>query len=364
MNMSPTASNGIRFSVVVPSFNAAGTLPACLNALMAQTLSSGLYEIIIVDDGSTDDTEAVVRPYQGRVPTVRYVRQDNAGPAAARNRGAREAQGALLLFTDADCVPTADWMEEMARPLDDPKVTAVKGIYKTRQRELMARFAQLEFEDRYDLIEKADNVDMVDTYAAAFRRAVFLSMGGFDENFPAPNGEDMDLSCRLDEAGFKMAFTRRAVVFHTHPARLGRYLRLKFTRAYWRMSVYRRHPAKVVRDSYTPTTLKLQTGLMALALPLAALSCLVPWALLGVAALWVVVLALALPFARKTWTRDRRVAFAAPWIIFLRSVVLAVGSLLGVFRSLGLRPRPGASRVEPCATRHNPTTCIGSKLGG
>ncbi|MFH0880858.1 MAG: glycosyltransferase [Lentisphaerota bacterium] len=362
MVKSQTTSDSKRISVVIPAFNAAATLPSCLDALMAQTMSSSLYEVIIVDDGSTDDTEEIVRRYEGRAPAVRYVRQDNRGPAAARNVGARESRGALLLFTDADCVPTPGWIEEMVRPFDDPEVVAVKGIYKTRQRELVARFAQMEFEDRYDLIEKAGRVDMVDTYAACFRKAVFLRMGGFDESFPAPNGEDMDLSFRLDEAGFKLVFTRLAVVFHTHPACLGKYLLLKFSRAYWRMSVYRRHPAKVAKDSYTPTTLKLQTGLMALALPLVLVSPLVPWALLGVAALWVAVLALAMPFARKAWTKDRRVALAAPGIIFLRSAVLAVGSLLGVFRSLGLHTRLVATRVESCAIHEKQPASLGSGM--
>src|SRR6476661_7120595 len=131
-----------RVSVVIPAYRAARTLPAGLAALAAQTYPADHLEIIVVDDGSPDETAAVAEAAGARV-----LRQANRGPATARNRGALAATGDLVLFTDADCAPTPAWVERMAAPFADPAVMGVKGAYRTRQRSIAARFAQYEFED-------------------------------------------------------------------------------------------------------------------------------------------------------------------------------------------------------------------------
>ncbi|MBI2467114.1 MAG: glycosyltransferase family 2 protein [Candidatus Rokubacteria bacterium] len=89
-------------SVVIPAYDAEATLPACLAALARQSLAPERFEVIVVDDGSTDATAQVAER-----AGVRVVRLPaNAGPAAARNRGAQAARGEVLVFTDADCEPT------------------------------------------------------------------------------------------------------------------------------------------------------------------------------------------------------------------------------------------------------------------
>ena len=122
----------------------------------------------------------VVERYSG----VRLITQANAGPAAARNRGVLEAQGTIILFTDDDCVPMPDWLDVMLRPFQDPDVVGVKGVYRTRQKRLMARFVQLEYEDRYRLMAGLPFIDFIDTYSAAFRRDRFLEISGYDTSFP------------------------------------------------------------------------------------------------------------------------------------------------------------------------------------
>jgi len=317
----------VLYSVIIPAYNSSRTLGASLAALEAQTVPRAQYEVIVVDDGSTDDTGAVA----GSFP-VHLIQQANRGPAAARNRGAREARGAVLVYTDADCVPCTDWLAEMVQPLADAKTVAVKGAYRTRQRSWVARFAQIEFEERYDLLQRAKRIDMVDTYAAAYRKDVFLELGGFDEAFPAPNGEDMDLAYRLEAAGYRLAFNPRAIVFHTHAARLGAYLRLKYSRAYWRMKVYHRYPGKMARDSYTPVLLKLQTVLFAGMLPLSGVLLLTRNALLALAIFGGVMLFLSLSLTRRAWTRDRAVALVTPGLVLLRAGALAFGGIAGTIR--------------------------------
>jgi len=166
-------------SVIVPAFNAEKTLPHTLRALQNQTLPRKLYEIIVIDDASKDGTGSVAREFG-----VRYRRQNKEGPAAARNLGVRIARGDIVLFTDSDCVPREDWIEKMVKPFEDPRVAGVMGRYLTRQKEFCARFVQLEFEERFSMLGDRDNIDLVPSFAAAFRRSIFEEVGGFDAHYP------------------------------------------------------------------------------------------------------------------------------------------------------------------------------------
>jgi exopolysaccharide biosynthesis polyprenyl glycosylphosphotransferase len=249
-----------QISVIIPTYNNADILPACLEALLAQEYPHDKYEIIVVDDGSTDHTSEVVSQFTDSIPVVRYFHQANQGPAAARNNGAKHAAGDIIMFTDDDCVAEPQWIIQMSQPFhkSNGDIAAVKGAYKTRQSSFIAHFAQKEFESRYRKMQKSRHIDFVDTYSAAFKREVFFSLNGFDTRFPEANNEDVEFSYRLAAENHKMVFNPDAIVYHTHPDTLYKYLKMKFGRAYWRMAVYKSFPDKMLSDSYTPQTLKLQ----------------------------------------------------------------------------------------------------------
>lgn len=182
------------------------------------------YEIIVVDDGSDDNTARRVAQFP-----VAYHYQKNQGPAVARNKGVTLTTGSSILFTD--CVPDRHWLVNMTAPLlENPAISGVKGAYKTRQKSMTARFAQAEFQDRFDLLETSEFIDMVDTYSAAFQKEVFVKAGGFDPSFPVANNEDTELSYRLVSAGHSLVFKPEAFVYHTHPDTLKKYLTIKFWR--------------------------------------------------------------------------------------------------------------------------------------
>ena len=103
-------------SVIIPAYNAERTLPFTLRALQNQTLPRDLYEVIVVDDASTDGTAAVAHEFG-----VRYRMQNKEGPAAARNLGVRAARGDIILFTDADCIPAENWIEKMVKPFEESR---------------------------------------------------------------------------------------------------------------------------------------------------------------------------------------------------------------------------------------------------
>lgn len=317
----------MRYSVIVPAYNASKTIEACLNALIHQSVHTMDYEVIVVDDGSTDNTSEIVK----RFP-VKYIRQPNRGPASARNLGARKASGEIILFTDSDCVPARNWMEEMVIPFYNADVIAVKGAYKTSQKSLTARFAQMEFEERFEMLKKADSIDMVDTYSAAFRIGIFWKAGGFDESFPVANNEDTDLSYKLSKLRYKMVFNPKAIVYHlNHPDSLKRYVRLKFWRGYWRMVVYRRYPDKLLKDSYTPQTLKLQIFFLFLFLICSPFIWLLPNLMFYLLILALILFFLStLPFTILALKKDITVAVLSPLFLSFRAVSLGLGSIWGI----------------------------------
>ncbi len=318
--------------MVIPSYNSAETLERTLEALCGQDDIEDA-EIIVVDDGSTDDTAQRTKKFPAR-----YFYKSNGGPASARNLGIERAQGGIVLFIDSDCTPRKGWLSNMTQPFEDSEIAGVKGIYFTRQRGLVARFVQLEFEERYLMLSRRESIDFVDSYSAAFRRDALLKVGGFDQSFPKADNEDVDLSYKLARAGFKMVFQPRAVVEHIHPDRLVKYLKVKFNRGFWRTAVYKRHPGKAVKDSYTPQTLKLQI-----------LSAAGVWGglILGIAAgIWLpallfaaAMLLLALIFMFKVFRIDPGAAVFAPIMLFLRATCFIGGIAGGILSHFVLKEK-------------------------
>jgi glycosyltransferase involved in cell wall biosynthesis len=320
-------SEALRISVIIPAYNAADTIGRCLEALGAQTHPPD--EIIVVDDGSTDDTARVAGAFD-----VHVITQPNQGPGAARNRGVAAAQGDLILFTDADCAPTPEWVEHMVVAFENPEVIGAKGIYGSHQQELVARFVQLEYENKYDRMCGTETIDFVDTYSAGYRKNDFLAFGGFDTTFPTASVEDQEFSFRLAEAGHRLVFVPEACVFHIHDQTLREYVRRKFWIGYWKARVVRAHPSKLVRDSHTPQVLKLQMGLAGLGGLLLIGGLLDGRLALGGLMAWGLLMLSAIPFLIKVWRRDRPVLLIAPLMLFLRAWALGLGFLLGNLRWL------------------------------
>ncbi len=240
-------------SVVIPAFNSAATIEGCLAALDEQTVVPG--EVIVVDDGSTDSTPEIARRMGAEVIT-----QNRGGAGAARNRGAKAARGALLLFTDADCAPVGDWVERLVETLDDDGVVAARGVTTSAQPEPAARFAQLEYDEKYRELARHERVELVATYSAAYRSEEFWRFGGFDQGFQGATSEDQELSFRIADAGLRIAFVPNAAVRHHHHTSLRAYVRRKFRIGYAKARIGRHHPDKLIQDTYTPLGLKLQVG--------------------------------------------------------------------------------------------------------
>jgi len=323
----------MKASVIVPVRNGSAVIHRCLHALASQDLPRDQYEIIVVDDGSTDDTVAFVAGF----PDVRLLSTPPRGPAAARNRGIAAAQGDVILFTDADCAPRSDWARTMLDGLERSGADGAKGIYETHQRSLVARFVQIEYETRYARMARRAHIDFIDTYSAAYRREVLTKVGGFDERFPFPSVEDQELSFRVTERGYRLAFVPDAVVDHLHAATVRAYARKKFRIGYWKVAVLAAHPGRAIDDAHTPQSLKAQIiltyllGATLLASPL--LATLLPAALIGAS-----LLATWAPFIAYAARRDLAVTAVCPGLLLVRAAALGAGFAWGLLH----KPRPKA----------------------
>ena len=317
----------MRATIIIPAHNAARTIKYCLNALQVQNYPRDAYEIIVVNDGSTDATARIAEGYPITLLTLPMRR----GAGAARNLGASAARGDILLFTDADCAPTQTWIREMLAPFDDPRVVGVKGVYRTRQREPLARWVQAEYEEKYVRMLRATAIDFVDTYSAAYRRNVFLANQGFDESFPNASVEDQEFSFRLAKQGHRLIFAPLAVVFHHHPTTLAAYARRKFRIGYWKVRVHRRHPGKIWCDSHTPQTLKMQVGLLPLLVASLVAAPFVPGAAMLAGGIALVLALAMLPLLQFVLWRDSAIAVLAPGLIVVRAAALGTGLIAGVF---------------------------------
>lgn len=345
-SLTSSTHSGLVCAVVVPVYNGAAVITRCLDALAQQALPAAMYEIIVVDDGSTDETAAVVVHWRAAHPhiTLTLLQQANAGPAAARNHGAEQAHAPLLFFTDADCAPTPSWLTAMLAPFADEDVVGAKGAYVTEQKGLIPRFVQAEYEDRYDRMRNQPQIDFIDTYSAGYRRAVFLENQGFDPIFTTASVEDQELSFRLAQKGYRLVFAPEAKVAHLHDGNLDDYFRRKYYIGFWKALMIRWHPERMVQDSHTPQVLKVQIVLLAACLGLTILALggfvwpLLAWAGAGAVLAALLFLATTLPFTIKLARRSLALALVGPPMLVVRALALGGGYLSGTVHFAGTLP--------------------------
>jgi GT2 family glycosyltransferase len=214
----------LEISVIIPTYNRCATLLRCLAALDAQTLDRARYELVVVDDGSSDATADALRAR----PDVRFIRQPrNAGPAAARNVGVRAAAGQYVLFLGDDIVVRPQLLEQhLAAHTQVPgQHVAVLGYAPWGADQEVTPLMRYLFEGRsfqqfrYHAIADAENVPYGFFYTCnlSLSRDFLLRHGLFDEDFRHAYGEDTELAYRLTRHGLRIVFRRQIVADHYHP---------------------------------------------------------------------------------------------------------------------------------------------------
>ena len=233
-------------SVIIPAYNASATIGQELESLSKQNCFQP-FEVIVVDDGSIDNTAEIVRSFA----SVKYVRQDNAGPASARNHGARVAQGEFLAFTDSDCIPHEDWISKLMAGFSHPQVGVVAGSYGIANPESwLARCVHIEILWRHTKL-MPDFSNSFGSYNFCVKKNVFEAVGGFNSSYRFASGEDNDISYKIRGLGWRIYFQRKALVDHHHTASVSQYLKEQFRHGFWRVKMYKDHPRMMRGDGYT-----------------------------------------------------------------------------------------------------------------
>lgn len=225
----PSVADAPQFTVVVATYNRPQSLETCLRCLAAQDLARDAFEVLVVDDGSPSPQRVVVERFSNEI-AIRVIEQVNAGPASARNAGAREARGRYLAFTDDDCRPDPGWLTALLPVLDGhpralvggPVFAALENIYSSASQYLV------EFLYEFFGTHHPDQQFFV-TANCAVDAARFRDVNGFDVSFPFAAAEDRDLCDRWQERGNELIYAGQARVGHAHALNARSFCRQHFT---------------------------------------------------------------------------------------------------------------------------------------
>ncbi len=197
-----------KMSVIVCTYKGAPTLVACLNSLVE--LDYPDYEVILVNDGSDARVDQMAADYD----SIRWISIDHVGLSAARNIGAKEATGEILVYTDDDCIAETDWLKWISVQFRDPVVGCAGGpnIPPPPENARQARIAAAPGGPAHVLLTDS-RAEHLPGCNLAVRRSVFEEIGGFDEQFWTA-GDDVDFCWRVTDAGYDLSFHAAAFVWH------------------------------------------------------------------------------------------------------------------------------------------------------
>ncbi len=212
------------FSVIIPTYNRPRQLGECLKALHKLDYSRSQFEVIVVDDGSSVDLLPIVAASASDLD-VRLLKQANAGPGTARNRGVAEARGDYIAFTDDDCMPHADWLSKLALRLTRSPDALIGGhTLNALTHDPYSAASQALIDYLYEYYGNRAQGVFFASNNIAMARSHFLDIGGFDVSFPLAAAEDRDLCDRWQQHRYPMIYAPEAKIDHAHTLSL---------RAFW-----------------------------------------------------------------------------------------------------------------------------------
>lgn len=249
-------------SFVVPVHNGVRWLEDVLAAILAQQ-DGRPFEVVAVDDRSTDGSGAILRRHAGAGP-VRVIEGPGRGAAAAINHGIRQAMHPIICQVDQDVILRPGWTSRLAEALSAPGVAAAQGYYVTpRDASLWARVMGLDLELRYARI-RGTRVDHVCTGNSAYRAEALRAVGLFDESFGY--GYDNDMSYRLAAAGYRLVFCPDAKAVHRWREDMRSYLVQQYGLGYGRLDLVEKHRARTSGDDVSGLRMILHAPAMLAAL--------------------------------------------------------------------------------------------------
>lgn len=217
------------FSILIPTYNRPERLSTCLQAIAKLDYPRDRFEVIVADDGSDRPLDTTVAPFYDRFD-LKLVRQENAGPAAARNFAAGLARGEYLAFTDDDCMPTADWLKQLAAQFAKAPDCLLGGkTLNALPDNLYSSVSQALIDYLYNYYNAGSGkISFFASNNIALPAERFRALGGFDTSFPLAAAEDREFCDRWLDKGYQMLYVPEAQVLHAHHLTLSSFWRQHF----------------------------------------------------------------------------------------------------------------------------------------
>ena len=235
-------------SVIVPAYNEAAVIQTCLRSILASDYR--VFEVIVVDDGSSDNTSDLARGISDA--RLKVVRKANGGKASALNHGIQLARAQFVIAIDADTVFRPDTLRQLMRHFQDPKVGAVSGNTRIANRhKLITKLQSLEYVVGFNLDRRMgdlfDCITVVPGAIGAFRKSVLLHAGGFTYDTLA---EDTDLTLSIKEAGHRIVYDAAAIAYTEAPSTVRELLKQRFRWTFGTMQAVWKHKGAVLNPRY------------------------------------------------------------------------------------------------------------------
>ncbi|MDI6785211.1 MAG: glycosyltransferase family 2 protein [bacterium] len=213
-------------SIIIPVYNASNTLKECLEAIFASNYSN--YEVILIDDCSTDNSLEIANNFPCKIVKL----SQKSGAAAARNKGAETAQGEIIFFIDSDIIITPNALSIINENFSNLEISGVVGLLsaKLRFKNFASQYKNLWMHYTYKILP--DFVGVSYTSITAFRRNIFLELGGFDKCYKDANVEDTEFGQRFLTKNYKIYSDKRLEAEHIKHYTLNQVLMLDFKRSY------------------------------------------------------------------------------------------------------------------------------------
>ncbi len=228
-----------KVSVIIPVYNGEKTLGRCLDSILDQAY--GNYEVVVVDNSSTDTTREIISIFEEKTGTVKYVFEPKRGRGVARNAGIEAAAGDIIAMTDGDCIVPQNWLEELIKPILHENEDAVMGFEEDLIDNYWTRNIQKANRDFFQKSCKGNYVVDIDTKNFAVKTSIIKEIM-FD---PAMRGlEDVELAVRL-EGVLKIRFLPSLVVGHNHKNTFLDVVRLNVDRAYWAARILKKYKGRL-----------------------------------------------------------------------------------------------------------------------
>jgi cellulose synthase/poly-beta-1,6-N-acetylglucosamine synthase-like glycosyltransferase len=215
-------------SIIVPVKNGEKTLKKCIDSIL--NLNYPNYELIIVNDGSTDNTQKILEEYKDK---IKIINTQGVGPSKARNLAVKQAKGELVAFTDSDCIVDKEWLNELVKCFKiEENLAGVGGEQLSPQDE--SNFGKIvnNFMHSIGIIEYVkDEKEVVftqhnPTCNSIYKKEVFEKLGVFKEGLWP--GEDVEFDYRVTKTGYKLLFNPKAIVYHYRPQNIKKFIKMMY----------------------------------------------------------------------------------------------------------------------------------------